>query len=230
MLKRKVAFIHRGLPKYRVSVYKTLQFRGNLNFHVFTQFFNGTSQQIGFSQPSEEELVGLNLTRVRSTRLNAILNRKLKITLPSLRVIVELIKYKPDIIVIEGMSNIGTIFFCLPYIYMNKIPFIWWSLGQIVNKKKTIRSYFGKIIQAWFVKNSSAVFSYSTYGKDYFVSLGAESHKVHVLYNTLDEESIIKQAKECQSYIPEIRKRLRLEAQPTIVFSGTIRKEKNLHE
>ncbi|MBW2645779.1 MAG: glycosyltransferase [Deltaproteobacteria bacterium] len=222
----KVAFVLRGITKYRLPLYRRLKERGNVSFHIFCQQFDLPAERVGFSQPSSTD--GLPITWLKAENWTVDFVGRFGVSTPSLRMLPELMRYRPDVIVFEGLSNIGNDLICMPYVYLRKIPFIWWSLGAIPERKKSLRSRCGDAIQSWYLKRAGAAFAYSSYGKKILEQLGATSDRTFVVYNTLDEKAILEMIEQCRPLVPELRHHLKISHQPVAVFSGTINRGKRL--
>jgi len=99
-----------------------------------------------------------------------------------------LIKLSPDVILTEGTSSIinASITFLYAKLFRKKI--IWWSMGILRGKKnKGLR----KVLEYWerFIeKNSDAIFTYSSQGKEYFISHKVPPSNIFVGINVLDTE------------------------------------------
>tara|TARA_B100001248_G_scaffold262136_1_gene256274 strand:- start:6821 stop:7996 length:1176 start_codon:yes stop_codon:yes gene_type:complete len=227
-MKYRIAFVHRGLTKYRFPLFKKLLSNSKINFRVFHQYFNSSPSNVGFSQPNNEEISKYPITRITCSRLHTLFYNKLGLALPSFKLISAVIKYNPEIIVLESLSNIGNVLTLTPYILLKKKPFIWWGLGAIPRRKNTLRSSIGDLLQSWYVKRSVCVLSYATFGKEYFVSIGSDPNKVKVLYNTIDEKQVEDNINNCRPLVREIKRELKISDQPVAIFSGTINKGKKL--
>ena len=225
-LKSRIAFVHRGLTKYRLPLFKKLFYNSKINFHVFHQYFSSTPSNVGFSQPKNRDILDYPITRIYSSNIHILFYNYLKLALPSFKLIRSVIRYNPDIIVIESLSNIGNVLLLTPYILIKKKPFIWWGLGAIPNRKISIRSTIGDLIQSWYVKRSEYIFSYATYGREYFISIGANPERIKVLYNTIDESEILANIDDALAMVPNIKEQLKIESQPVAIFSGTINQGK----
>lgn len=222
----RVAFVLRGMTKYRLPLYRRLKERGNINFHVFCQRFDLPVERVGFSQPSSIE--GLPITWFKAASWTVDFMKRFGVPTPSLRMLRELMRYQPDVIVFESLSNIGNDLICTPYVCLHKIPFVWWSLGAIPGRKDSFRSRCGDALQSWYLRRAGAVLSYSSHGKKVLERLGAEPNRIFVAYNTLDEKAILKMIGQCRLLVPELRHRLGISGQPVAVFSGTINRGKQL--
>lgn len=225
-MNEKVAFVLRGLTNYRLPLFRKLYERGNLKFRVFCQRFDLPANRVGFSQPSSTN--GLPITWLKAENWTVDFVRRFGVSTPSLRMLPELMRYRPDVIVFESLSNIGSDLFCTPYVQWRKIPFVWWSLGTIPERKNSLRSRCGDAIQSWYLRRAGAVLAYSSYGKKVLERLGAEPCRTFVTYNTLDEEAVLKMIGQCRPLVPELRRSLGISRQPVAVFSGTINRGKRL--
>ena len=224
----RVAIVHRGLTRYRLPLYKYLYERNNINFHVFSRYFKVKSQKLGFSEPRNNEIIRLPITRVPLSKSHIRFYNRFKIYLPSIKLIREIISYKPNLIILESLSNIVTVLLLTPHILYKKIPFFWWGLGKIPDREDTIRSAIGDRIQQFYIKKAKAILSYSNYGKEFYINLGCDPKKIFVLYNTLDEISILKEIEKCKQLVPNIKSSIGIEDQPVAIFSGTINSGKKL--
>ena len=221
-----VAFILRGLPKYRFPLFQRLYDRGNLNFRIFCNRFNIPADIIGFSEPDSYHNVPVTPAPTSNFAVN--FNRKFRIPLPSLKIYRNLKYHKPDIAIFEPLSNLGTDLICTPFLLKKKIPFIWWSLGAIPGRNAGMRSKIGDLVQSWYVKHANAVFAYSSHAKKILESLGADPDYTFNVFNTLDEKAILHSIKDCRPLMAQLKVKLGVEDKMIIVFSGTINRTKRL--
>lgn len=225
----KVAFIHRVLTDYRMPLYITLEKRGNIQFHVFSLLFSFRKSNLGFFQPKAEQIAHkFPISRIPSRNWQNWIYRKYGVALPILAILRHVVRYNPDLVVFEALSNLGTVLLFTPYVVLKRIPFIWWSLGTYPGRKRSTRAKIGDSIQRWYIKRAASVLSYSTYGRDFMVKLGSSLGKTFVLYNTLDETAILKRIDQIRYRVAAARKELCLTNKPVAIFSGTIHKEKKL--
>lgn len=136
----------------------------------------------------------------------------------------ELIFSSPDVIFSEGSSSLlnSSIAFIYSKIFRKK--FIWWSLGTL---KTTNYTGLRKLINKWehiIEKRSNAIFTYSTQGKNYFISRGVNHDNIFVGVNVLDTNKKLKEIKEIQNEKIDFE----FDKYFNLVFIGSITKEKNL--
>lgn len=134
----------------------------------------------------------------------------------------KLIRENPDVIFSEGSSSLinSSIAFLYAKIFGKK--FVWWSLGTL---KTVNRSRFRRVVSLWekyIERNSSAIFTYSTQGYDYFISRGVDAEKVFVGVNVFDTDKKLKEINE--TFVKDYLSHDSFH----ISFIGTIQKSKNL--
>lgn len=134
----------------------------------------------------------------------------------------KLIKETPDVIFSEGSSSLINASIAFFYAKIFRKKYIWWSLGTLKNDKKTgvrkLISYWENIIE----KNSSAIFTYSTQGYNYFVSRGVNPDKIVVGVNVFDTTKKLLEIN--NTYVKNYLDKNFF----NISFIGTIQKTKNL--
>jgi len=133
-----------------------------------------------------------------------------------------LIKQNPDVVFSEGSSSLinSSIAFLYSKIFRKK--FIWWSLGKLEGKNYTgIRSIINKW-EHYIELNSNAIFTYSTFGKKYFIDRGVKDERIFVGVNVLDTNRKLEEIK--------IFKEINIidKSSFNIGFIGSVAKSKNI--
>ena len=134
-----------------------------------------------------------------------------------------LIAFSPDIILCEGTSALPNAIVSYIYSKLFRKPLIWWSLGSINEDKKLhgLRSRIEVIIK-YLELHSSAVFTYSTPGKNYFIRKGIAPNKIFVGVNVIDTNKRLKEIEIVQNNIVKDNNIFQ------ILFVGAVIKEKRL--
>jgi len=134
-----------------------------------------------------------------------------------------LFAFRPDVILCEGTSALPNALISFIYCRLFRKPFIWWSLGRIKKERKYSKtsSKLESLI-TYLECNASAIFTYSTTGKNYFVGKGVDPEKVFVGVNVIDTN---KRLSEIKMVIKNCRKDKNIFQ---ILFVGAILKEKHL--
>lgn len=133
-----------------------------------------------------------------------------------------LIKFNPDIVFSEGSSSLINATIAFVYSKIFKKKFFWWSLGKLQDRHY---KYLRKFINKWekFIENKAdAIFTYSTIGKNYFLSRGISEQKIFVGVNVFDTNLKLKEINDTyqKGYLNE--------DDFNIGFIGSIQKTKNL--
>lgn len=137
-----------------------------------------------------------------------------------------LIRDRPDVVVTEGASNLFNAIIGFIYCKLFRKKFIWWSLGKLSGTVHTgLRKKLDSVIQ-FLERNSDAIISYSTLGKEYFNSIGVPDRRIYVAVNVVDTTTklhALDQVKDV-SFIDPIR----ADAKMIVLFVGAFTKQKRL--
>ncbi|MBT3294528.1 MAG: glycosyltransferase [Verrucomicrobia bacterium] len=221
----RVAFLVRHVAKYRVGLYQRLVRVQDIDFRIFCQHLPSTCSH---TDERPDFLGGLPVSGHPMPGWAFAFRSKTGVPLPSLRILRSLVRYRPDVVIMEGISNIGNDLLCLPYLIARRVPFVWWSLGHIPSQSHTLRARMGVPLHRWFVRHAAASLAYSSFAKRYMESLGANPATTYVVHNTLDEQALLKQIEDCRPKATALREQWGLRDRPVVVFAGTINPGKRL--
>ena len=138
----------------------------------------------------------------------------------------ELIRFKPDVVLCEGASNLSSASTAFIYKVLFRKKVVWWSLGELKNRKKTL---YRKILEApiqFLERHSDAIISYSSYGAEYFKRIGVEPKKIYTAVNVIDTDK--KREHLANLNAAEIYRKAHENSAFNIIFVGAITKEKRL--
>ena len=223
----RVAFVFRALPKYRIPLYRRLLARGHLDFGLYCQRFDLPARQLGYSEAPRDS--GLPVNWYRMPAWSARVSNRLGVGLPaSPRLLLDVARYAPDVVVLDSLSNVGSNLMLALWLRHRRVPFVFWSLGAIPRRSRSLRARVGDFVQSCFARRASACLTYSTHGRGVLVRLGADPESTFVVYNTLDEVSIQEDIARCHPQVDTLRESLGLAARPVLIFVGTINPGKRL--
>lgn len=222
----RLAVVQRVLADYNLPLYQCLADSEALEVCVFSMAYGLSPAQLGVREKLYPE--GVNTCQVRRPRWMWSLERRLKVSLPSARLVKAIIQWQPDCILIEGLSNLGNVLLIFSTRWIHDASVMWWSLGAIPGRPATWHSHIGDRLQQIFTQRCEAVISYSTYGASFFQDLGVPVEKTLVAHNTLDEQATFKAIEDCRPHVEDLRQELQLTSHSVAVFSGTINKGKKL--
>lgn len=142
-------------------------------------------------------------------------------------VLLHLIRFKPDVVLTEGTPNIFNNFLICSYCLLQRIPYIWWD-GGIIRGQESVnifrRILFPLIL--FYIKRAAVILSYSTYGKEYFKSLGIAADKIVVAGNTLRLEKQLRFKEEHFSEVEALKSEIGFQEKFIFLAVGSIEKTK----
>ncbi len=221
----RIAFLVRHITEYRVGLYQRLSCSQDTEYRIFCQYLPGTCTA---PNAPPDFLDGLPVSARAMPQWALAFRNRTGVPLPSFRILRDLMRYRPDVVVMEGLSNIGNDLLCLPYLLARRIPYVWWSLGHIPSQKHTLRARMGVPLHRCFLRHAGAVLAYSSFAKRYMESLGANPKNAYVVYNTLDERKLLAQIENCRHKASRLAEQWGLKGRPVAVFAGTINAGKRL--
>ena len=212
-----LAILQRVIPSYREFLFEGIGNLSNINLKVFYgSDVPNTKIKSSFSK------IDINTCKLKTITIK-IFNRYLLFhqnLLPSL------VRFKPDIIIAEGESNILSYLQALIYKFLyKKIKVIHWSLGAIPNKKNN--SFFLKFIKSNLIKLFDGYIVYSTFGKEQLIKTYKVSpNKIFVALNISNIDRIIN-----YKFSNDFNKSINInnfnKDNFTIITSGNLEKSKN---
>jgi glycosyltransferase involved in cell wall biosynthesis len=106
-----------------------------------------------------------------------------------------LIVENPNVVVTEGASNLFNSLVAFFYCKIFRKKFVWWSLGKLVDRtydsKRQIIDRAIRLVEL----NSDAIITYSTPGKDYYLSIGVPSERIYKAVNVVDTDAVFNKSK-----------------------------------
>ena len=132
-------------------------------------------------------------------------------------------KYKPDVILAEGGSNLLTNFPVFLYARLFGKPVIWWTLGEL--RGATFNGPIKKVYRFLVVmqeKMSSVYLGYSTVAREYFKKMKYPEADSFVAVNCVDTNRVFQNIDERQHEAVELRAELGLDEKKVILFVGAL--------
>lgn len=187
----RVAISYRVLQAWRVPVFDRLSRMPDIELCVFySDDFEGTKVKSFAGEVSFNTIKLPSKQLVLSTK-----NGKAYIPFnPTL--FSELKKFDPDVIIVEGASNLlnNITSYIFAKIYNKKI--IQWGLGEIEGRKKSLQRKLVDIVFNKIEKKSDAAIAYSSYGASYYHRVGQPEEAVFTAVNVVDTEKRLSVLKE----------------------------------
>ncbi|MBN2272723.1 MAG: glycosyltransferase [Bacteroidales bacterium] len=184
--KIKVVFVLRFMLHYRIDLLERINSCDDIDLTLI--YGRGIENSKFVNYEGETRFKNIKLKTLQYTR-----HKKFAVFFPSL--FRNLIRLKPDVIIVEGESNmVNNIFVYLYSVLYNK-KMGWWGLGQIPGTRPSIFQKLYKPLMRVFLRRTSFIIGYSEYSKNYYAQY-TDINKIVVANNCLDNESIDKEIAE----------------------------------
>lgn len=219
----RVAIIQRVVPHYRAPLFQQLSDLPNLQVRVFA----------GRSVPHTKlaNADGLAMPLVRRLRT---VSCRLKISGRIAPVVLHpglvraVRKFRPDVLVCEGGSNLLNNLLLIPYACATKTPVIWWSLGALPGRKHSLVGRAGQLVARALERRATSWLGYSQAARQYYRSRGFPSSRVFVATNCLATNSIRQRSAENKESAEVLRNRLGLTGCFVYLFVGVLTEGKRV--
>ncbi|RMF82182.1 MAG: hypothetical protein D6744_06265, partial [Planctomycetota bacterium] len=101
-----------------------------------------------------------------------------------------LMRYNPDVVVVEGGSNVFTNIFVYAYAMLFRKKTVWWTLGVLPGRKfRGLGRLYRAVVQT-LERRSTILLGYSSVALDYFRSSGYPSEKCMRAVNCVDTDRV----------------------------------------
>jgi glycosyltransferase involved in cell wall biosynthesis len=137
----------------------------------------------------------------------------------------EIIKNKPDVIVIGGYID-PTMWLAFAVAKLLKIPIVYWTEG--IKEPQSILGMMTRPLRMLFVKKSNAVVVPGNLSKGYVISLGAKAEKVFIAPNAIDNKLFIETSQKYQSLKENLKTRYGLKNKIVVLYVGRFIRTKGI--
>ena len=135
---------------------------------------------------------------------------------------------RPDVLVLEGATNLANNLFLYPAGKLCGARIIWWDAGRRAGARPNLlRRLADPIINAM-MRHADSCLAYSTLAKQYMIDRGVPAERIAIAYNTLDTEAIDSMRIANEKRALEIRSQLRLDGKRVIIYVGVIERRKRV--
>jgi glycosyltransferase involved in cell wall biosynthesis len=143
--------------------------------------------------------------------------------------VISLMRWKPDILLLEGSNNILNNIAIYIYCKLFSKPYIWWGIGQVPGRKDSIYRKLLTPARRFIIRRAAYCLAYSQYSADYFKTITTAS-RVKVLPNSIDNESVEKEIADIPSHGQHhLRKSLGIHNNAVVLlFVGALEPNKRL--
>lgn len=141
-----------------------------------------------------------------------------------------IVRHRPDVIIMEGSTNLLNNIFILIAGRVIGSGIIWWDAGRRVGVKPNLLRRLSDPLINWFMRHSDACLAYSNEARKYMICQNVSEEAIRVAYNTIDTDVINKRIEQNLKLVDPVKDRLQLHDKDVIVFVGTIEKRKRLED
>lgn len=179
----RVAISYRVLQAWRVPVFERLSKIQDIELCVFySDDFEGTKVK-SFSGD-----VSFNAVKLPSRQF-VVRTKNGKAYIPfNPTLFSELKRFQPDVIIVEGASNLLNNIASFTYAKRYNRKIIQWGLGEIEGRKPSIQRKIIDILFKKIEKRSDAAIAYSSFGANYYHKIGQPKKSIYVAVNVVDTE------------------------------------------
>jgi glycosyltransferase involved in cell wall biosynthesis len=221
MPKTKIAIVYQVIFHYRIPFYEKIFNEPGLDSILYYGKNNPYNKNKSYTSPYVFKTSKLSTLFIPFGK-DAAGQKSVMPVFPSL--FFRLIFQRPDIVLSEGASSLPNALMGFVYCKIFRKRYIWWSLGSIkkknfkLNKFKALADSLTRYIEI----NSSAIFTYSSAGRQYFITRGVKPENIFVGVNVIDTSKRVLEIKKINDLI------VKNEHVFQILFVGAIIKEKRL--
>lgn len=215
----KVAVVTSVITYYRVNLFERLNKAEELDLLFMHGQDIKNSKFVNYRKPvsfKQKELWTLQYSKgTRFIKIN-----------PTL--IWHLIRYNPDVLLLEGetnmLNNIGIYLYCRLF----KKPFVWWGLGLIPGDVESLYQRLYRPMKRKMLEKAARIIGYSNYTKEDYSRFVSDPEKIVVSYNCLDNEKIDQEIARDLPALEEVRQALKLSGKTVLLYVGNLEAEKRV--
>jgi glycosyltransferase involved in cell wall biosynthesis len=219
----RVAVVYRVCPHWRAPIFARLNAHPDIDLTVFhgrsipgTKLVNGERLE-GFAH---RELPTFHATLRAGGRSTVC------VLLPT--VAWALYRHNPDVIIVEGGSNILSNTLILLYAMLFRKPFVWWTLGELPGRQFLgIRRLYRAMVVAM-ERRANALLGYSSVAMNYFARMGYPLEKCVRAVNCVETDKVLADIERRRDLVPALRQRLGLENRKVVLFVGALITDKQV--
>lgn len=218
----RIACVQRVIFHYRVGIFARLAREWDL------MVFHGKS--VPKSKAINAPLPYLFPTKKMFTICKRAKNNPLRILYFNPWCVFSLMRWKPDLLVIEGSNNMLNNIFIFLYCRLFSIKYVWWGIGQVPGRKDSMSRKILTPARKFIIRRAAYCLAYCNLSAEYFGTI-TDPAKVKVLPNSIDNEAV---EREIEQIAPaekiRLRKNLGISQDSTVLlFVGALEPNKRLN-
>jgi glycosyltransferase involved in cell wall biosynthesis len=223
----KVVLAHRVLPHWRTPVFRRLAAWPGIEFvALHGSDFPGTKTLNG------SDLSGFTHREMWTLRLVSRITDEREIAFPLWPTAPwHLWRERPDVLFMEGGSNLPSAFLLVAAAVVLRIPIVWWTLGEIPHPGPlaTSQRIFRALVR-FLERRCAAYVGFSSMASDYFERCGYPPEKQFIAVNCVDTNAVNERIPEARAKAPGLRERLGLAGKRVLLFVGALAPYKRVED
>lgn len=136
--------------------------------------------------------------------------------------LMQLARHRPDVILLEGASNLPNCILAIAYAKLANVPWAWWSLGQLKGRRYSFLGRMYRRFVAAIERRADAVIAYNSQGADYFRGIGVDPSRIWTAVNVVDTAAILAAKHDFPGMRWATRRELGLADAPVVLFCGAL--------
>jgi len=219
----RVAIVYRVCQHWRVPIFRKLNEINGIEVKVF--YSKGVP---GSKLVNGREISGFSARELPTVggEIKISGRRSPFVVCPTL--FIELAKYNPDVLIVEGGSNLPNNIFVYAYALLYKKPVIWWTLGELPGRKYSKAGMIYRWLVEEMERSSSALLGYSSVAVDYFKRKGYPEEKCFRAVNCVDTDKVMSDIGSTKHLVPLLRDQYDLKNKKVVLFVGALTKPKRI--
>jgi glycosyltransferase involved in cell wall biosynthesis len=138
-----------------------------------------------------------------------------------------LIRYNPDVLLIQGAELLNNILVFL-YAGVFRKPVIWWSLGEVRGREhQGLGLVYRRLVQ-WLERRADAYFGCSSVAIDYFLRMGYERCRCFNLVNLVDIDLVKRNIEAARELAEPLRDKLGVRGKRVLLYVGALSQSKRI--
>lgn len=217
----RVAVTYRVVQHWRLPIFRRLAAHPDIDLHIFHGAdFPGTKV---VNAKSFDDVAHTEMRTIRALR-----GAKVPFC-PAL--LGHLGKFRPDVILAEGNSNILNNLLVFIYSMRAGAPVVFWTLGELQGKQRVgLKSRLFSMVTTWMERRAGALLGYSSVAISYFDRCGYKKEKQFLAVNCVDTDLIQERLRGGICSGQRVREQYQLGKHPVVLFVGALTPEKRLHD
>jgi glycosyltransferase involved in cell wall biosynthesis len=221
----KVALSYRVLQHWRTPVFRRLAAWPGVDFLAFHGAdFPGTKVVNG------KDLSGFRHRQLATIRVGYTTHAR-EVAMPLCPGLpFALARFRPDVILAEGGSNMLNSFLVLAYAKATRTPVVWWTLGEVRYESLSLSQRAFRTVVPWMERRCNAVLGYSSLALAYFDRQGYPKERQFRAVNCVDTELVETRIEAVREEVEPLRRRLGLEGKRVLLYVGALAPYKRLDD